>query len=115
MHGSLPVCLGNSDSLTIRDGDEWPVNIIHQKSTQVMAMDEAMQRSYSWAGVMPDQWKMNVVAVEMNDVEPGYVPKDKLHHAHMMRQGFSALLVLPKSFVTYRHKVRPRLRIAAGE
>ena len=79
------------------------------------SVDEAMQRSHGWTGAVPDQGKMNVVTVEMNDVETGYILKDKLHHVHMMRQGFATLLILPKRLLTYRYEVRPRLRITAGE
>jgi hypothetical protein len=58
---------------------------------------------------------MEVVAVEMNDVETGYIPKYQFHHQDVMGQGFANLFVAPEGVCTRRFEARARHGISAGE
>jgi alpha-L-fucosidase 2 len=65
--------------------------------------------------MIAQQGKVDVVAMEMDDVEIAGLAEDQVHQADMVWQRFATLRVAPKGAIASRHQPRAGNRIAAGE
>src|SRR5262245_20648896 len=78
-------------------------------------MQPPMESRHIWARMPPQQGELQIVAVEMDDVEAGYVLEDQFYQTHVMRSRLMAFAVAPQGLRTGLDQPRIRLRVAAGE
>src|SRR5260370_5210560 len=81
---------------------------------EIMPSNHAVQRRHGRRPMVAQQGKVDVVAVEMDDVEMARLPEDQFHQPDMVRQRLAALWVPPKGTFAARHQRCAGYRISAG-
>src|SRR5262245_4759578 len=115
VNGCLPVGPGHWSTLVVGDGDERHLSVLCEQVLQVRSVQPPVQGRDARARVAAQQWEVQIIAVEVNDIEPGHILEDQLQQPQVVRQRLPTVSVPPQGAGTGRNQLCPRLRVAARE
>ena len=78
-------------------------------------MHQAVKGCHVGAWVTPQNWKVEKITVEMENIEAVSVAENQLHESDVMGERLATMWIAPERLRATRHQPRLCLRITAGK